>query len=239
MAHLFISYARRDRAVVEALVPTLEVLGHEPFYDSEMSAGTQWWQTLLDKIEVSQGFIPVLSDEYLQSEACHREAEWATALGIPMLPIDIEGVRPELCARQIANSNWVQYSADDPMAVARIARGLAELPPFELPDPMPERPEIPISYFADLERLIRTAWEIPFEQELSLVATLTAKLQAPREAATARELLIALGNRPDVTYSSKVAIDAALGASEHPAAPPTDPPRRPDGRTPRAKRRRT
>jgi predicted ATPase/DNA-binding SARP family transcriptional activator len=144
MATLFVSYASSDRAFVQALSRTLDALGHGVFFDRDLVAGTNWWQELLDRIEASDGFLPVLSPRYLASDACAREADWAIALGIPLLPIDAGVTDPRRCRREIAVTNWVRYDANDVDWVARLSLGLSRLGKPNLPAVRPQPPEIPM-----------------------------------------------------------------------------------------------
>jgi hypothetical protein len=216
MANLFVSYARADQAIVQSLVGELRELGHDPFYDQNLTGGQRWWDVLLDRIQVSDGFLPVLSEDYRKSEACHLEAEWAQKLGIGLLPIDLGRIGPELCASFIAESNWVRYSLDDRTSVARLARAIGSLSAPELPDPLPERPAIPISYLAATEREIRTSPALSIERQLVIIATLRGKL-GTNEDSSARVLLRELRDRQDITYTNALDIDRLLAT-----AAPTD-----------------
>ena len=71
---LFISYARVDKDIADALVADGHALGHHVFYDRDLSGGQRWWDTLLDQIQGSEVFLPVLSDDYRTSQACQAEA---------------------------------------------------------------------------------------------------------------------------------------------------------------------
>jgi amino acid transporter len=85
------------------------------------------------------------------------------------------------------------------------------MPKPELPSPLPPRPAIPISYFAELEREIRTTPTIPLERQFAIIATLRAKLYT-REDASARIMLGELRNRTDITYSNAVDIERMLAS---------------------------
>ncbi|HEY2298850.1 MAG TPA: toll/interleukin-1 receptor domain-containing protein [Jatrophihabitans sp.] len=209
MARLFISYARQDLTIVRSLVGDLGELGHEPFFDQNLTGGQRWWDVLLDHIQNSEGFLPVLSTAYRESEACHREAEWADRLGIPVLPIDLGQIGPELCDPHIAEANWIRYGMDDRASVMRLARALNALPAVTLPAPVPDRPPIPISYLSAVEQEIQRAPALPFERQLVILSTLRDRLGTNEDRA-ARILLTDMRRRPDVTYSNAVEIDRML-----------------------------
>jgi TIR domain len=211
MPMVFVSYARVDQKIVQSLVRELHELGYDAFYDQELTGGQRWWDVLLDKIYETDGFLPVLTAEYRQSEACHREAVWAESLNKPFVPIDVGQASPDLFERVVADANWVRYSLDDRGSVARLSRALAALPRTDPPSPLPARPAIPISYFAELEREIRTAPSIGLERQLTIVATLRSKLFT-REDASARIMLREMRNRTDVAYGNALDIDRILSA---------------------------
>jgi hypothetical protein len=230
MPKVFVSYARADQEMVQALIRELQELGYDAFYDQNLTGGQRWWDVLLDQIQAADGFLPVLTSEYRQSEACHREAVWAESLDIPFVPIDLGQASPDLFEKVVAEANWVRYSLDDRASVARLARALGAMSKPEPPSPLPPRPAIPISYFAELEREIRTSPTIPLDRQFAIIATLRAKLST-REDASARIMLSELRNRTDITYSNAVDIERMLStpASEQLApqqqqqAPPAEP----------------
>jgi hypothetical protein len=220
---VFVSYARADQKIVQSLVRELHELGYDAFYDQDLTGGQRWWDVLLDKIHEADGFLPVLTSEYRQSEACHREAVWAESLNKPFVPIDVGQASPDLFEKVVADANWVRYSLDDRGSVARLSRALAALPRAAAPSPLPPRPAIPISYFAELEREIRTAPSIGLERQLTIIATLRGKMFT-REDASARIMLRELRNRTDVAYGNALDIDRILTATRPEQPPPGAPP---------------
>ena len=230
MPKVFVSYARADQEMVQALIRELQELGYDAFYDQNLTGGQRWWDVLLDQIQAADGFLPVLTAEYRQSEACHREAVWAESLEIPFVPIDLGQASPDLFEKVVAEANWVRYSLDDRASIARLARALGAMSKPEPPSPLPPRPAIPISYFAELEREIRTSPAIPLDRQFAIIATLRAKLST-REDASARIMLSELRNRTDITYSNAVDIErmlstpasAQLASQQQQQAPPAEP----------------
>lgn len=211
MPKVFVSYARADREIVQALIHELQELGHDAFYDQKLSGGQRWWDVLLDQIQSADVFLPVLTSEYRRSEACHREAMWAESVNVPFVPIDLGQASPDLFEKVIAEANWVHYSLDDRASIARLARALAAMPKPDKPIPPPPRPPIPISYFAELEREIRIAPTISLERQFAIIAALRAKLNT-REDGSARIMLDELRDRTDITYSNAVDIERMLAS---------------------------
>ena len=89
-------------------------MGHDPFYDQDLTGGQRWWDVLLTQIEESDGFLPVLSDAYIDSEACGQEARWASNVVMPILPLDLGSVGPEMVDPHIAQTNWIRFGLEDP-----------------------------------------------------------------------------------------------------------------------------
>jgi DNA-binding beta-propeller fold protein YncE len=149
---LFISYARDNRADVLALVEHLGIMGHDTWVDAALRGGQDWWHEILDRIADTDVVIAIYSSAALNSTACGREFEWATALGKPVIPVAVEPPPTALPSR-FARRQIIDYSqpADRPLAALQLQGALATLPPPPpLPDPLPEPPAAPLSYLTDL-----------------------------------------------------------------------------------------
>ena len=216
---LFISYARLNMTTAEALVRDLHALGHQAFYDQDLTGGQRWWDTLLDQIQAADVFVPVLSDEYRESQACRVEAEWADALHVSFLPVFTDEQLPGMYDPIIAEANWVGYDPVDRGALAELARGVSSVTKRTPPEPLPPRPAIPLSYLVVVEREIRGEAELGRHRQLAIVSDLRSKL-GTRESSGARELLQALRERPDVTFEVATTVDALLATPE-PVEPET------------------
>jgi hypothetical protein len=214
---LFISYARVDKAVADHLVADAQALGHQAFYDRDLTGGQRWWEALLHQIQAAEVFVPVLSDDYRGSEACRAEAAWAQACGIPFLPVSTTQQAPGLYDPVIAEANWVSYDHASRDSLAVLARSLGSIPPVEPPSETPERPAIPLTYLNTLEQQIRGTGAISRGDQLALVSDLRARF-GTRDEAVARTLLDSLGARREITVEAATAIDQLLG--RQPAPPP-------------------
>ncbi len=226
---LFVSYARVDKDIADALVADGHALGHHVFYDRDLSGGQRWWDTLLDQIQGSEVFLPVLSDDYRTSQACQAEASWAAALGVPFVPMVTVEQSPGLYDPVIAEANWISYDPALRGSLADLARGLAAAPPVTSPAVAPSRPEIPLTYLNAIDRQLRDAPEIGRGEQLTLISDLRSKLGS-RDDHNARELLATLRARPEITFEAATTIDGLLAAPGplSPADPtPTQPVRRP------------
>jgi hypothetical protein len=181
MARLFVSYSRHDMSVVTQLVSELREMGHEPFYDQDLTGGQRWWDVLLTRIESSDGFLPVLSSAYLDSEACRLEAQWAADIGVPILPLDLGGVGPEMVDAQVGQTNWVRYGLEDRTSIARLARAVGALPPRTPPAQEPVRPPVPVTYLTATRQEIHDAEIMPVDRPPSTSSSTTrSRICTPR-----------------------------------------------------------
>jgi len=93
MSHIFISYAHKDRAFVEALYKPLARVYQNVWFDRELTGGDVWWERIVKQIQDCDIFLIVLSDLWVRSDWSKREYEEAVALGKKLLPIRIEDIR--------------------------------------------------------------------------------------------------------------------------------------------------
>ena len=75
--HVFVSYARQDGDRATQLITDLGQLSDRVWFDSHVTGGQRWWDTILDQIQSCTLFVLAVSTESLQSEWCRLEAEWA------------------------------------------------------------------------------------------------------------------------------------------------------------------
>ena len=80
MSSIFISYSRLSEHVVKELVQDIEKLGHEVWFDQELSGGQKWWDQILAAVRRCDVFIFVLDQSSLNSVACKSEYGYANEL---------------------------------------------------------------------------------------------------------------------------------------------------------------
>ncbi len=212
MPQLFVSYARESRPQVERLAADLRSSGYEPFFDEQLAGGQNWWAELLSRIEAADAFVPVLGSDYLNSTPCQLEATYAATLGKPFLPIAIENLPPQLFSEAISQAHWAEYDPRNPQSILSVIRAINVLPPTPpLPNPMPERPRVPISYMTELQQEIGGDAEISRNRQLQIVADLRSRL-ATGDRDAAAMLLQRLRQRPDVGYQVAMDIDQVITA---------------------------
>jgi len=217
---VFLSYAREDRALVDALARDLRHLKCEPIFDEQLTGGQAWWDRLLDGIEQSDALLPVLSTSYVDSNPCRVEAAYAHALGKPILPIAVETVSTGLLANYLAEVQWVNYDPEAREALVDLVLGIQNLPACPpLPSPLPDRPAVPISYMTNLKQQIESTEDLTRAEQLVLLDQLKEKLGGPDDA-IARSLLRGLQGRSDVTVRVANEITELIGAPPAPEAAP-------------------
>lgn len=88
MAHVFISYARKDRLFVETLKGELRSIDLKVWVDTEnLRAGEDWREGIDEAIKSSLLFIIVMTPEAKASEYVTYEWSFAMGLGITIIPI--------------------------------------------------------------------------------------------------------------------------------------------------------
>lgn len=220
----FISYSRHSAAVTEPLAEDIRALGHSAWYDQELGGGQAWWAQILEKIRGCDVFVFVLDPASLNSTACAREWNYASALGKPILPVLVsDEVSTNLLPPALSQIQFVDYRTQDRDAAIRLARSFATLPPAgPLPDPLPTPPETPVSYLGSLTAQVGTAATLTYEEQCGLLTDLRRSLRDPETANDARTLLVTLRHRRELFASVAEEIDDLLGTHEPPpaAAPP-------------------
>lgn len=141
MAHLFISYSRKDLDYASQLVETLRQHQLEAWMDREIPSGARWQEVLLDKIETCSAMVVVVSPRSARSFWVMRELSYAHEFKKPIFPILMEGAAwPPLDEFQCSNTVeellhglrqlarlFISYTSDDENFASRLATDLARL----------------------------------------------------------------------------------------------------------------
>ena len=223
MSNIFFSYARNDQDAVDTLVQHLDSLSHTVWFDKELSGGQPWWEHVLAEIQRCDTFVFGMSPGSLDSYACKLEYTYAYDLGKTIVPILLaDGVSVGLLPEALSKIQFVDYRLQDSQAVISLVRALQNLPPSQpLPDPLPEPPEVPLSYLGALKAQIETRNTLTFEEQTGLVVTLKGQLREPEQAEDVRGLLRSLRQRNDLLANVATEIDEALaGVPEAGPEPP-------------------
>lgn len=103
---IFISYSHRDSDRVHPLIERLKSEGFDVWYDKGIDPGTEWDENIAMHLKQCSGIIAFLSENYVGSENCRDELNYARDLGKERLLIYLESV--ELPAGMAMRLNRIQ-----------------------------------------------------------------------------------------------------------------------------------
>jgi len=213
---VFLSYSRSSEASAQSIVADLQSLGHEIWFDQELSGGQPWWDRILTAIRECDLLVFTLDSSSLNSLACSREYGYAFALGKPVLPLLVEdGVSKNLLPPELSRIHFVDYRVQDRTSIIRLTRALNSVPPPQpLPVPMPIPPAVPESYLGSLAKQIAMAPALSFEEQSAALIKLKASLRDAATRGDAMSVLARLRTRRDLFAAIAVEIDGLRAESE-------------------------
>lgn len=233
MATVFISYSRERHDKAKSIAADFEALGHQAWFDQDLTGGQTWWDLILGEIRKCDIFAFALTPESLDSVACKREYKYATRLGKTILPLLVaDGVSIPLLPAALAQIQFVDYRREDRDALRALAKAITTLPASApLPDPLPEPPAVPVSYLGGLREQIEAPESMSFGQQTELLLRLKNGLRNVKDAEQVRTLLKFFRARDDLYAKVADEIDALLAAPpvksttvrESPPQPPPPP----------------
>lgn len=213
---VFVSYARRDRATVDALLQDIRRARHDVWVDEELTGGQRWWETILGTIRGADVFLVALSPDWLTSKACAAELQYAVACNRAVLPIMVGRVSPQMAPPVIANAQILDYIERTPDAAISLVTALSLVQPAgSLPQPLPEAPPVPMSYMNTYRERVDEL-NLTFQQQSLLLSELRARLADDDDRESARELITRLRRRGDISESIGKEIDSLLATSPAP-----------------------
>lgn len=218
---IFISYSSKNRAAVQSLGADLEAMGHDVWFDQELSGGQAWWDEIIKGVVACDLFIFALTPESLASSPCRLEYTYANTLNKHILPVLLKDVDTSLLPPALSVLQFVDYRQIDRKASLALARALNGLPPVKsLPDPLPQPPTPPLSPLAKLGERVAAA-SLNYEEQAALLLDLKELLQSSDTAVSARQLLMQLQARNDLYAKISQELESALAAkpSRRRAAP--------------------
>jgi TIR domain len=225
--NLFISYSHEDQGTVEQLVARLRRFGHDPWIDEELHGrgGQLWWDTILNQIERADICLLALSPNWIDSEMCTQEFDYAESLERNILPVVVLGTRLgrlPLALQQRQLIDFTQPSMDCLGDLVTSIDRIGSAPP--LPSPMPPRPLLPET---DLFRIRRDLSSTDFlnpTRQFEIFTTLKQFVERPKQRDDAKELLIAFKGRGDITRDFDRQVEALLVELNQTSANPVTPP---------------
>lgn len=88
--YVFVSCSHKDCSRVMPIVQLLTENGFRVWMDTGVDAGDLWPQSIAERLSDCACFLPMLSNNYLNSKACGDELHFSLELGKPMLAIHLE-----------------------------------------------------------------------------------------------------------------------------------------------------
>ena len=218
MTTAFISYSRQSQALAKTLAQDIEALGTTAWFDQEISGGRSWWDQILSEVRRCDVFIFALDSQSLTSTACKREYEYAAALGKPILPILMsDNVSTDLLPAALSQIQFIDYRVQDRQSGIRLAKALTSIPPAgPLPNPLPEPPQVPLSYLASLTERVESPSTLNYEEQTLLLADLRRSLRDPANVEDTRQLLEKLRRRQDFLAVFGEEVEEMLRTSARP-----------------------
>ncbi len=212
MLRVFISYTREDQDVVNALLQDIEALGHRPWFDQQLTGGRIWWNQVLTEIRECDVLVFALSPVSLDSHACKLEYTYAFSLHKSILPILVaDGVSMGLVPTALSQIQFIDYRNQDKQTVFDLINAIAGLAPSQpLPDPLPQPPEVPLSYLAKLRDQVETTATLGFEKQAALLVQLKDRLNKIDEFNDVRNLLERFRLRDDLLAKVAEELDVLL-----------------------------
>jgi hypothetical protein len=200
---IFLSYSRKDEAVVQVLAQGFEAAHKEIWYDHDLTGGDSWWDTILNKIRSASVFIFVLSEDSLQSKPCLAELKYAKDLDRPVVPVRV-GPIASLRATPLADRQAIEFRPDNALSSFPIIAAVEEASQKErpLPDPLPAPPAIPYEYLQRLSRQIEST-ELTQSQQLAVVDQLRRAITEETDDGVRPDIFDMLRNLMSKSWSTR------------------------------------
>ncbi|MBE6552539.1 MAG: TIR domain-containing protein [Ruminococcaceae bacterium] len=90
--YIFISYAHKDNNTVYPVIDRMQRDGYRVWFDEGIDPGTEWDETIAEKIDGCGYFVAFISNNYIDSANCKDELKYARDLGKKSVLIYLEDV---------------------------------------------------------------------------------------------------------------------------------------------------
>lgn len=119
MNDVFISYSRRNKDFTRKLYDALIEAKRTVWADwDSIPAASDWFAEIKQGIEQTNTVLFVLSSEWIKSNECRKELEYAIGMGKRLLPILYEMVDPNDVPPELAKINWIYMRDSDDFETA-------------------------------------------------------------------------------------------------------------------------
>ena len=198
------------------MVGDLQQAKVQVWLDDQLKGGDAWWSEICSQIRSCTVFLFALSDLSLYSRPCQAELEYAQALGLPILPVQI-GELTSYRTDPMFNRQLIEYRQPSAAMGFALMAAIHESAAHhsEPPDPMPEPPEVPFEYLQRLGAVVhKRGAELSFSTQTQTLFELRNALSEeddPSVRADIRSLLRTLRARTEVSRAIAGEIDTVLG----------------------------
>ncbi len=217
---IFISYSRNDESEVKVLAQGLQAAQRNTWLDQALGGGDSWWNAILAQIRDAAVFIFAISDDSLKSKPCRSELDYAKALGIPIVPVQvgkIESYRTDLIF-ELQSIDYCTPSASAAFALIAAVESALQKPRIPV-SPPPAPPSMPYEYMLRLSSAVDADYLSPDDQR-NVVAQLRRALEEESDTSVRRDITRILRNlysKPFVTLFSAREIESILRDMENEA----------------------
>jgi plastocyanin len=214
---VFVSYSTRDGDTVKSLTQDLQDADEQVWLDQRLAGGDTWWRAILEQIRSCDVFAFALSQNSIESKPCQAELQYARALGLPILPVQV-GPVDSMQLNPLATVQTVDYRSPTPRTAMRLIAALHRVRAHRqpLPSPLPDEPDVPFEYLIRLYTSIGGPHYLSPREQAALVAELQVGLREDGQHDAARKdivmLLTKLHDREDANHRTRTDVDAILAS---------------------------
>ena len=113
--YIFISYAHKDSALVWPIIERMQKDGYRVWYDEGIDPGTEWDENIADHVYGCAFFMAFLSPNYMASDNCKDELNFARDQDKKRVLVYLEDVTlPEGMALRLGRTESVRYDPAEP-----------------------------------------------------------------------------------------------------------------------------
>jgi hypothetical protein len=215
MQGVFLSYARVDANRASQLAEDIRALGFNFWIDKELSGGQMWWDEILSQIRQCDILVFSVSDASCRSQACMRELSYAESLGKTVIPVLVDdGVAMGALPPNLGKRQLVEFLDEERGSALRLARSLRNAQTSRpLPSPLPEPPEVPLSYLGKIA-LVLNQESLSLQEQSQILLDLKEGLNDKSTHQDALQILQRLARRRDLFALVSKEVDRLLASQD-------------------------
>lgn len=136
--HVFLSYSRRDLAMMQRVRDTLRAGGLDVWTDDNLEPGTPSWQDAIQTaLESSKSIVVILSPDSKQSEWVKRELNYASTFDLRIFPVLASGSDKESIPLLLVGAQYVDLRKAVDQGLEQLRRAVHQFVGVPLPAPPP------------------------------------------------------------------------------------------------------